>query len=39
MDIEWLAVNSDQELFEGRDRTTNTLRYMATRANLIFGSN
>ena len=39
MDTEWRAVNDDQELFEGRDRKTNTVKYTATRADLIFGSN
>ena len=35
----WKAVNADAELFEGRDRKTGELKYMATRADLIFGSN
>jgi catalase-peroxidase len=35
----WKAVNADGELFEGRDRKTGELKYMATRADLIFGSN
>ena len=35
----WKAVNADSELFEGRDRKTGELKYMATRADLIFGSN
>ena len=39
IDTEWRAVNDDQELFEGRDRKTNTVKYTATRADLIFGSN
>jgi catalase-peroxidase len=32
-------VNADDELFEGRDRKTGDVKYMATRADLIFGSN
>jgi catalase-peroxidase len=32
-------VTPEHELFEGRDRSTGTVRYTATRADLIFGSN
>jgi catalase-peroxidase len=39
MDTEWKAVDEDKEVFEGRDRQTGELRYTATRADLIFGSN
>lgn len=35
----WTPVSEDNELFEGRDRTTGDLKYTATRADLIFGSN
>ena len=31
--------DDNQELFEGRDRNTGELKWMATRADLIFGSN
>ncbi len=34
----WKAVDPVQEGFEGRDRTTGDLRWTATRADLIFGS-
>lgn len=34
----WKAVDPVQEGFEGRDRTTGELRWTATRADLIFGS-
>jgi catalase-peroxidase len=39
MEIVWTPLNSDAELFEGRDRKTLALRYTATRNDLIFGSN
>lgn len=35
----WSAINSDKNLFEGRDRATGTVKWTATRADLIFGSN
>jgi catalase-peroxidase len=39
MGIEWKAANDTKETFEGRDRKTGVLKYTATRADLIFGSN
>lgn len=39
MRTEWKAVDESKQLFEGRDRKTGELRYTATRADLIFGSN
>lgn len=36
MNIVWNA--KDQELFEGRDRKTGALKWTATRADLVFGS-
>jgi catalase-peroxidase len=39
MNIEWKATDETKELFEGRDRKTATVRWTATRADLIFGSN
>ena len=39
MDTTWKEVDEHEELFEGRDRTTNKLKWTATRADLIFGSN
>lgn len=39
MRTEWKAVTKDSELFEGRDRQTNDVKYTATRADLVFGSN
>ena len=35
----WKAVDENKELFEGHDRETNGLKWTATRADLIFGSN
>jgi catalase-peroxidase len=39
MNIEWKATDDTKELFEGRDRKTGAVRWTATRADLIFGSN
>ena len=35
----WKAVSDDAQLFEGRDRKTGELKWTATRADLVFGSN
>jgi catalase-peroxidase len=35
----WKAANGSKELFEGRDRKTGEVKWTATRADLIFGSN
>ncbi|HNQ15830.1 MAG TPA: hypothetical protein PKM58_09720, partial [Pyrinomonadaceae bacterium] len=37
--FERLPVSADQDLFEGRDRTTGTPKWTGTRVDLIFGSN
>jgi catalase-peroxidase len=39
MSIVWKAVDASKEIFEGRDRKTGEVKYTATRADLIFGSN
>ena len=39
MGTTWKATSDDQELFEGRNMNTNELKWTATRADLIFGSN
>lgn len=39
MATEWKAVDDTKEVFEGRDRKTGAVKYTATRADLIFGSN
>ncbi|MBD3226530.1 MAG: catalase/peroxidase HPI [Caldithrix sp.] len=35
----WEAASDDEDVFEGRDRTTGELKWTATRTDLIFGSN
>lgn len=39
MNLVWKAVDDKKEVFEGRDRKTGELKWTATRADLIFGSN
>jgi catalase-peroxidase len=39
MGVVWKAVDETKEVFEGRDRKTGELKWTATRADLIFGSN
>lgn len=39
MGTEWKAVDADAEAFEGRDRKTGAVKWTASRADLIFGSN
>ena len=39
MGTTWKATDESKELFEGHDRTTGKLKWTATRADLIFGSN
>lgn len=38
MSTEWKAADDTKEKFEGRDRKTGAVKYTATRADLIFGS-
>jgi len=38
MGTAWKAVSEDRELFEGIDRTTGASKWVATRADLVFGS-
>lgn len=35
----WNATSEDEDLFEGRDRVTNKLKWIGTRVDLVFGSN
>jgi catalase-peroxidase len=35
----WKAASDDQQLFEGRDRSSGKVKWTGTRADLIFGSN
>ena len=37
--VTWKAVPGTKDVFEGRDRKSGELKWMATRADLIFGSN
>ena len=39
MATEWKPVSEEKELFEGRDRKTGEVKWTATRADLVFGSN
>ena len=39
MRYEWKPISEDKETFEGIDRKTNEVKWTATRADLIFGSN
>jgi catalase-peroxidase len=39
MDLEWQAVEGDEDLYEGRDGRTGELRWTGTRVDLVFGSN
>jgi len=39
MSTKWNSVSSDDDEFEGRDRKTGKIRWTATRADLVFGSN
>jgi catalase-peroxidase len=39
MNTTWKPTDDTKETFEGRDRTSNAVKYTATRADLIFGSN
>lgn len=39
MNTVWTATSEDKMEFEGKDRTTGAVKWKATRADLIFGSN
>ncbi len=39
MSTEWTATSQSKDLYEGRDRKSGEIRWTATRADLIFGSN
>ena len=39
METQWTATSHDKELYEGRDRKSGAIKWTATRADLIFGSN
>ena len=39
MDTEWKVSASEENVYEGRDRTTGDLKWTATAVDLVFGSN
>ena len=39
MNTTWKATSEDEDVFEGRDRATDELKWTGTRADLVFGSN
>jgi catalase-peroxidase len=39
MSTQWTAMSEAKELYEGRDRKSGELKWTATRADLVFGSN
>jgi len=39
MGTEWKATDASAEVFEGKDRKSGKVKYSATRADLVFGSN
>ena len=39
MGTEWTATSASKDVYEGRDRNTGLLKWMATRVDLVFGSN
>jgi catalase-peroxidase len=39
MDTEWKPQSEERDVWEGRDRKTGELKWTATRADLVFGSN
>ena len=39
MSTAWKAISADRELYEGSDRATGNVKWTATRADLVFGSN
>ena len=39
MGTEWKAASANEDVFEGRDRESGKIKWTATRADLVFGSN
>ncbi len=39
LNVTWSAIDSAEEVFEGKERTTNKVKWTGTRVDLIFGSN
>jgi catalase-peroxidase len=38
MGVQWTPTSADQDVFEGRDRSTGQRKWTGTRADLVFGS-
>ena len=39
MATEWAPINDEEEIFEGRDRTSGAVKWTGSRVDLVFGSN
>ncbi|CAM1374037.1 catalase/peroxidase HPI [Tenacibaculum xiamenense] len=39
LNTEWTPISNDKTIFEGKDRNTGTVKWTATRVDLVFGSN
>ena len=39
MRYEWKPTDEEAQLFEGRDRSTGDVKWVASRVDLVFGSN
>jgi catalase-peroxidase len=39
MSTEWTAIDEDAESYEGKDRSSGTVKWTGTRFDLVFGSN
>jgi catalase-peroxidase len=39
MSTQWTATSEAKEVYEGRDRSSSEVKWTATRADLVFGSN
>ena len=39
MGVKWSAVGEDEDVFEGRDRSSGELKWTGTRVDLVFGAN
>ncbi|WP_316811925.1 catalase/peroxidase HPI [Pedobacter heparinus] len=39
METAWKAISADREVYEGRDRATDEIKWTGSRADLVFGAN
>ena len=39
MGTAWSSIDASEEIFEGKDRKSGTVKFSGTRADLVFGSN